>query len=54
MELAVGIAAAVYKADFHNALNGTLRKSMQNYSNDPEKIAWDNLQRKVRTYLLNE
>ncbi|XP_018577461.1 CD63 antigen-like, partial [Anoplophora glabripennis] len=46
IELAVGIAAAVYKADFHNALNSTLRKSMQNYSSDSEMIAWNNLQKK--------
>ncbi|KAJ8913858.1 hypothetical protein NQ315_003767, partial [Exocentrus adspersus] len=46
VELAVGIAAAVYKNDFHNALNGTLRNTMDNYSNAPDKIAWDNIQQK--------
>ncbi|KAJ8932727.1 hypothetical protein NQ314_014423, partial [Rhamnusium bicolor] len=48
VEFAVGIAAAVYKADFQDALNGTLRKSMLNYSNASEKIAWDNVQEKFK------
>ncbi|KAJ8941238.1 hypothetical protein NQ318_015670, partial [Aromia moschata] len=47
IELAVGIAAAVYKSDFHHALNGTLRKSLENYSNDNDRIAWDNVQKKL-------
>lgn len=50
LELAVGIAAAVYKADFQEALKTTLRTSMNQYSdenNNNDKIAWDNVQKKV-------
>ncbi|RZC33505.1 23 kDa integral membrane protein [Asbolus verrucosus] len=48
IELAVGIAAAVYHTDFSDALKSTLKKSMANYSqNDVEKIAWDNAQTKL-------
>lgn len=47
-ELAVGIAAAVYKSDFGHVLKSTLKKSMANYSeNSVEKISWDNVQMKV-------
>ncbi|CAH1154154.1 unnamed protein product [Phaedon cochleariae] len=49
IELAVGIAAAVYKSDFQEALKESLKKSMENYSdpNNPERISWDNVQRKL-------
>lgn len=51
LELAAGIAAAVYSSDFQESLKTTLRKSMSNYSdenNNSDKIAWDNVQKKVR------
>lgn len=48
LELAVGITAAVYKSEFETALKDTLKKSISNYSaNGNEKLAWDNVQRKV-------
>jgi len=48
IELAVGIAAAVYKNDFEDALRDSLRQSMTNYSRDSsEKAAWDNVQSKL-------
>ncbi|XP_030759162.1 leukocyte surface antigen CD53-like [Sitophilus oryzae] len=48
LELAVGIAAAVYKGDFEGTLKKTLHASMANYTNNPvEKVAWDGIQNKV-------
>lgn len=46
IELAVGIAAAVFKNDFSMAMKDTLKDSMKNYT-DADKEAWDNVQRKV-------
>lgn len=47
--MAAGITAAIYKADFANALKTSLHKSMANYTdNKIEKLAWDKLQKKVR------
>ncbi|XP_066247802.1 CD63 antigen-like [Euwallacea similis] len=48
IELAVGIAAAVYKGDFEGTLKNSLRKSMNNYTNKVEQVAWDNLQKKIK------
>lgn len=49
MELAVGIAAACYKNDFESALKESLKNSMTNYSAiESEKVAWNNIQTKVR------
>lgn len=50
IELAVGIAAAVYKKDFDDAFRDSLKMSMKNYSKDsPDTLAaWDNVQTKVR------
>lgn len=48
-ELAVGIAAAVYKGDFEMVLKETLRNSMNNYyDKKADRVAWDNVQVKVR------
>ncbi|KAG5882055.1 hypothetical protein JTB14_007717 [Gonioctena quinquepunctata] len=49
LELAVGISAAVYKADFQEALKDNLKKSMEKYTeeNSSEKISWDNVQKKL-------
>lgn len=46
IELAVGIAAAVFKNDFSMAMKDTLKESMKNYT-DADKFAWDNVQNKV-------
>lgn len=52
MELAAGIAAAVYKNDFQNTLKKTLNASMTNYTeNNVEMAAWDNLQKRVNNLL---
>lgn len=49
LELAAGIAAAVYKGDFEESLKKTLHASMANYTNSQvEKYAWDNLQMKFK------
>ncbi|CAG9760585.1 unnamed protein product [Ceutorhynchus assimilis] len=49
LELAVGIAAAVYKGDFEGGLKKTLRASMSNYTeNNVEQVAWDKLQKKFK------
>ncbi|KAK4875853.1 hypothetical protein RN001_012275 [Aquatica leii] len=46
IELAVGIAAAVFKSDFEEALKSTLKSSMKTYyTNNSEKSAWDNTQK---------
>lgn len=48
IELAVGIAAAVYEKDFQDPIRNTLKNSMANYTvSEKEKVAWDNLQKKV-------
>lgn len=48
MELAVGIAAAVYKNDFQAGMKDLMRSSMDRYGNSKSDIiAWDNLQNKV-------
>ncbi|KAJ8974665.1 hypothetical protein NQ317_011982, partial [Molorchus minor] len=36
----------LYKSEFQDTLKDTLKKSLENYSQD-EKIAWDNIQRKM-------
>jgi len=46
IELAVGIAAAVFKNDFSMAMKDTLKESMKNYT-EADKQAWDNVQKKV-------
>jgi len=46
IELAVGIAAAVFKNDFSTAMKDTLKESIKNYT-DTDRQAWDNVQRKV-------
>ncbi|KAG7208551.1 hypothetical protein KM043_014768 [Ampulex compressa] len=47
IELAVGIAAAVFKKDFSMAMKDTLKESMKNYT-DADKQAWDNVQNKLQ------
>ncbi|EZA52517.1 hypothetical protein DMN91_005705 [Ooceraea biroi] len=47
IELAVGIAAAVFKNDFSMAMKDTLKESMRNYT-DADKMAWDNVQQKLQ------
>uniref|UniRef100_A0A1Y1L9E2 Tetraspanin n=3 Tax=Photinus pyralis TaxID=7054 RepID=A0A1Y1L9E2_PHOPY len=48
IELAVGIAAAVYKSDFEEVLKDTLKSSMDNYySSKSDRLAWDNMQVKL-------
>lgn len=48
IELAVGIAAAVFKNDFSMAMKDTLKESMKNYT-EADRLAWDNVQKKVST-----
>ncbi|XP_019878271.1 CD63 antigen-like [Aethina tumida] len=49
IELACGIASAVYQTDFQDTFKNTLKQSMANYSeNDVEKIAWDNVHKKFK------
>ncbi|KAH0951576.1 hypothetical protein HN011_005844 [Eciton burchellii] len=47
IELAVGIAAAVFKNDFSMAMRDTLKESIKNYT-DTDRQAWDNVQRKLQ------
>ncbi|XP_018358143.1 PREDICTED: CD63 antigen isoform X2 [Trachymyrmex cornetzi] len=47
IELAVGIAAAVFKNDFSMAMRNTLKESMKNYT-ETDKQAWDNVQKKLQ------
>lgn len=48
MELAVGIAAAVYKGDFDMVMRDTLKSSMDKYySSKTDRLAWDHMQTKV-------
>lgn len=46
VELAVGIAAAVFKNDFSMIMKDSLKESLKTYS-DADKQAWDNAQKKV-------
>lgn len=49
IELAVGIAAAVYHNEAHKELNMYMKDSLKRYnSSQSDKIAWDNLQSKVK------
>ncbi|CAG9760575.1 unnamed protein product [Ceutorhynchus assimilis] len=49
IELAVGIAAAVYKNEVHKGLKQLMRNSLDKYlTSDSDKIAWDNLQTKLQ------
>lgn len=48
IELAVGIAAAVYHNEAHKELNMYMKDSLKRYnSSQSDKIAWDNLQSKM-------
>ncbi|KAG5323170.1 TSN6 protein, partial [Acromyrmex heyeri] len=47
IELAVGIAAAVFKNDFSMAMKNTLKESMKNYT-ETDKQAWNNIQKKLQ------
>ncbi|XP_060528802.1 CD63 antigen-like [Cylas formicarius] len=48
IELAVGIAAAVYKDDFHKGLKELMRDSMDRFeTSESDRIAWNNLQKKM-------
>lgn len=48
MELAVGIAAAVYKNDFQMTMKNIMKDSMDRYPNSKsDQVAWDNVQTKV-------
>ncbi|KAH1020220.1 hypothetical protein HUJ04_009925 [Dendroctonus ponderosae] len=45
----VGIAAAVYQNEVHEELKNIMRKSLNAYeSSDSDRIAWDNLQQKLK------
>ncbi|XP_022916133.2 CD63 antigen-like [Onthophagus taurus] len=45
VELAVGIAAAVFKNDFETVMKDTLKSSMDKYlSNKADRMAWDHIQ----------
>lgn len=46
IELAVGIAACLFKADLDDLLRNSLKKSIERSSAD-DLIAWDNVQRKL-------
>ncbi|KAL6429222.1 hypothetical protein ACFW04_008144 [Cataglyphis niger] len=46
IELAVGIAAAVFKNDFSMTMKDTLKESMKNYS-EADRMAWDNIQKEL-------
>lgn len=49
IELAVGIAAAVYKNEVHKGLRTLMKKSLDNYeNNESDRIAWDDLQKKLK------
>lgn len=48
VELAVGIAAAVFKSDFEMVMRDTLKSSMDNYYDiKSDRLAWDKVQTKV-------
>ncbi|XP_012277952.1 CD151 antigen [Orussus abietinus] len=46
IELAVGIAAAVFKNDFSMVMKDSLKMSMKNYT-QADQMAWDNVQTKL-------
>ncbi|XP_015595889.1 CD63 antigen [Cephus cinctus] len=46
IELAVGIAAAVFKNDFSMVMKDSLKASMMNYT-EADKMAWENVQKKL-------
>lgn len=46
IELAVGIAACLFKADLNDALRNSLEKSIARSSSE-DIVAWDNVQRKL-------
>lgn len=51
IELAVGIAAAVYQNEVHKGLKELMRDSLDRYeTNESDRIAWDELQTKVMTH----
>lgn len=48
IELAVGIAAAVYKNDFQMTMKDLMKSSMQRFENSKgDRTAWNNIQTKV-------
>ncbi|XP_015110117.1 CD63 antigen [Diachasma alloeum] len=49
IELAVGIAAAVFRNNFSEVMKESLRYSMKNYSqSQADKVAWDDVQMKLK------
>ncbi|EFA09563.1 23 kDa integral membrane protein [Tribolium castaneum] len=49
IELAVGIAAAVYKNDFQMSMKDIMKSSMQRFENSKsDRVAWNNLQTKLK------
>lgn len=49
-ELSIGIAAAVYKSDFETTMKNIMKDSLHSYNDsNSDKIAWDNIQKKVST-----
>lgn len=52
IEMAVGIAAAVFKSDFETVLKKSMTASMSNYNSQQDKSSWDNIQTKVATRFL--
>lgn len=46
VELAVGIAACLFKADLHDFLQKSLKKSIERSSAD-DLVAWDNAQKRL-------
>lgn len=52
MELAVGIAAAVYKNDLEVAVKDSLKMTMKNYTiNENDRQAWDKVQSQVKYWV---
>ncbi|KMQ95191.1 cd63 antigen [Lasius niger] len=51
IELAVGIAAAVFKNDFSMVMKDTLKESIKNYT-EADRLAWDNVQKKIAGIIL--
>ncbi|XP_020291393.1 CD63 antigen [Pseudomyrmex gracilis] len=47
IELAVGIAAAVFKNDFSMVMKDSLKESLKTYS-EADRQAWDNVQKKLQ------
>ncbi|KAL1489342.1 hypothetical protein ABEB36_014256 [Hypothenemus hampei] len=49
IELAVGIAAAVYQNDVHKSLKELMKDSLDRYdTSTPDRSSWDNLQAKLK------